>query len=240
MRAEMGRLIQLTFDLSRPGAFGRADFFASEANAAALGWIERWPEWPSPVLVLHGERGAGKTHLAHLWCERAGADLVLGEALDQGHVARMLERRRANIAVDNAERAPEETLLHLFNACVEVGGSLLVTTRRAPGDWPFALPDLGSRIRAAPAVGIAGPDDALLSAALVKHFADRQLRISPEIIAYLVSRMERSLAAAAAVAAALDQAALYRRGPITKGMASRALAALAGQSLSPDADAGVR
>jgi chromosomal replication initiation ATPase DnaA len=231
--------MQLAFDLPRPKSFGRADFFVSEANAAALGRIERWPEWPQSVLVLHGERGAGKTHLAHLWCERAGAVLVSGPGLAEAQVESMIDRRQINVAVDDADRAPEETLLHLFNAGIEVGGNLLLAARRAPIDWPLRLPDLGSRIRAAPAVGIARPDDTLLGAVLVKHFADRQLRITPEVLCYLLSRMERSLAAAAAVAALLDRLALRRHRAVSIRLANQALAALADQPASFDSDAKV-
>ena len=234
-----GYMTQLAFDLARPKLLGRADFFASAANTAALSWIERWPDWPSSVLVLHGDQGAGKTHLAHLWCERAGAALLVGETLHEAQVERMIDGHGAHVAVDDAEHAPEEILLHLFNACVEVGGNLLLTTRRAPGAWRMQLPDLGSRIRAAPAVGLGRPDDALLGAVLVKHFADRQLRIAPDVIAYLVSRMERSLAVAAKMAAALDQEALSRHGEITIRLASQVLAKLRDQLARLDADAGV-
>ena len=57
-----------------------------------------------------------------------------------------------------------------------------------------ALPDLASRLRAAPSVAIAPPDDRLLAAVLVKLFADRQVRVAPEVIAFLLRRMERRTA----------------------------------------------
>jgi chromosomal replication initiation ATPase DnaA len=232
-------MMQFAFDLSPWRSFGRADFFVSEANAAALGWIDRWPDWPHSVLVLHGDRGSGKTHLAHLWCERAGAALVAGEKLVDTQVQEMIERRQTNVIVDDADHAPEQALLHLFNACTEVRGTLLLTARRAPAEWPLALADLGSRIRAAPAVGIARPDEELLEAVLVKHFADRQLRIAPEVLAYLLSRMERSLDAAAAIAATLDQLALRRHRAVSIRMAREVLVQLAGQLASSDGDPGI-
>jgi len=230
---------QLVFELSPGEAFGRGDFFVSDSNAAALGWIERWPEWPAPVLVLHGPRGAGKTHLAHLWRERAAAVLVAGATLDEARLAEAVERANATIAVDDADHAPEAALLHLHNACLEAGGGLLLTARRAPGPWRPALADLGSRLRAAPAVGIDLPDDTLLGAVLAKHFADRQVRVAPEVIAYLVRHMERSLAAAGEIAAALDQAALSLSGAITIPLANRVLAASTDHSLPPGSDAAV-
>lgn len=218
-------MTQLVFDFPKNAAFGRADFVVSEANAAALGWVDRWPEWPAPVLVLHGPEGSGKTHLAHLWGERAAAVLVPGVSLNDACLAKMLERRAARMAVDDADCAAEAMLLHLFNACLESGGGLLLTARQAPGLWPVALPDLRSRLRAAHAVGIGAPDDVLLAAVLTKHFADRQLRVAAEVIAYLVRHIERSLASAGEIAARLDEAALHGNRAITIPLAHRVLSA---------------
>src|SRR5206468_12298251 len=123
------------------------------------------------------------------------------------------------VAVDDADRAGEHALLHLFNCCRETGAGLLMVAREAPAIWPIALPDLASRLRAADTVGIGPPDDNLLAAVLVKHFADRQLRVAPELVGYLVPRMERSFAAAAALAARLDQLALSAHRPVGLALA---------------------
>jgi len=103
----------------------------------------------------------------------------------------------------------------------------LVVARLAPAAWPIALPDLASRLRAGAAIGVAPPDDALIAAVLVKHFADRQLRVMPTVIAYLVRRMERSFAAAAMLSARLDRLALAEGRPIGLALARRALAEFA-------------
>jgi chromosomal replication initiation ATPase DnaA len=231
-------MIQLTFDLPRRTALSRSDFLVSESNAAAVGWIDRWPSWPSGALVLHGPPGCGKTHLAHLWSERASAAIVAGATLDEEQVARFVGERRHRIAVDDGDRAPERALLHLHNSCLERGGSLLITAIRPPASWNIALDDLGSRLRAALAVGIGLADDALLGAVLVKHFADRQLHVAPDVVAYLIRHMERSLAAAAHVAARLDAVSLRDRRAITIPLASELLAERANQPF-PASDRGV-
>jgi chromosomal replication initiation ATPase DnaA len=232
-------MTQLTLDLSLCAALGRSDFLASDSNAAAAGWIDRWPDWPSAALVLHGPPGCGKTHLVHLWRERASAVILPGEALEEGTLSRLLAVSRHRIAVDDADRAPERALLHLYNSVLEQRGSLLITARQPPGAWQTELGDLRSRLRAAFAVGIGAPDDALLGNLLVKHFADRQLRVAPEVIAYLIGRMERSSAAAAAVAARLDALALTGGGPVTVPLARKVLAERGDQSLSPGSESGV-
>ena len=217
-------MTQFALDLPFDAALGRTDFLRSDCNAAALARIESWPDWPSRALVLYGPAGSGKSHLAHLWRERSGGMLIAGDAL-AGHDLPALASLPA-VAVDAAERAGEHVLLHLFNCCHESGTGLLIVAREPPAIWPIALPDLASRLRAAPAVGIGPPDDALLAAVLVKHFADRQLRVAPGVVAYLVPRMERSFATAAALAARLDRLALRAKRPVGLGLARQALADL--------------
>jgi chromosomal replication initiation ATPase DnaA len=213
-------MTQLTLEWpALPTATGRADFLVSDANHAALEQIERWPDWPPKCLALYGPPGSGKTHLAHLWRERAGARLIAGAAVARDAAAEIA----GPVAVDDAEEAPEAGLLHLYNAAVERGFAVLIVAARAPASWPIALPDLASRMRALPVIGIAAPDDALLAGVLVKHFADRQLNVEPEVIAFLIPRMERSFAAAANVAERLDRLALTRGGPVTVPLARQVL-----------------
>jgi chromosomal replication initiation ATPase DnaA len=217
---------QLTIDLPVRPALGRADFLVSDCNRAALARIERWPDWPAHRLVLHGPQRSGKSHLAQLWCADSGARLIAGAALTQHTPPFGNGAMPPAIAVDDAEAAPEIALLHLYNSCAEAGIGLLVIGRQPPASWPIALPDLASRLRAMPAIGIDPPDDALLGAVLIKHFADRQLRVMPAAIGYLVPRMERSFAMAAALAAHLDELALATGRPIGIPLARRALAEL--------------
>jgi chromosomal replication initiation ATPase DnaA len=207
-----------------PPRYGRADFLVSDSNRLAFELIERWPDWTARALVLYGPAGSGKTHLAHLWCEQSGASLIAGGAAALGEPAAL----PFAVAVDDSDRAPERSLLHLYNLTLERGGSLLLTMPKPPTALPIGLADLASRLRALPVVGIAPPDDALLAALLVKHFADRQLRVAPGVFAYLVPRIERSFAAVASIAARLDQLALETRKPVTVQLARAVLAEIFG------------
>jgi DnaA regulatory inactivator Hda len=215
---------QLTLDLPRRTALGRSDFFVSDSNATAVGWIDRWPAWPCRAIVLYGAAGCGKTHLAHLWCERASAVLVDGATLGDEEVSRLVSEPASRIAIDDADRACELVLLHLYNACLENNGSLLMAARRAPASWAIALDDLRSRLRAALAIEIGPPDDALLGAVLVKHFADRQLRVGPELVLFLARHIERSFAVVAEIADRLDAVSLREGRAITVPLARELLA----------------
>jgi chromosomal replication initiation ATPase DnaA len=231
--------MQFTFDLPCRVGLSRSDFLISECNTAAVGWIDRWPDWPSRALALHGPAGCGKTHLIHLWCAQTSGVIVAGETLGEDLVAHLVSERRHRIAIDNGDCAAERALLHLVNFCMETRGDVLLAARQAPASWTVALPDLASRLRAVLAIGIGLPDDALLGAVLVKHFADRQLRVAPGVIAYLLTHMERSFAAAAEIAARLDVISLRERRAITVPLA-RQLVLEAGVYASSSAkDSGV-
>jgi chromosomal replication initiation ATPase DnaA len=127
--------------------------------------------------------------------------------------------------LDPAEPIADElALLQLYNRLREQGSHLLLTARRPVAAWPLRLPDLASRLRAAPAVAIGPPDDALLAALLVKLFDDRQLSVSEGVIGYLIRHMERSFAAARAVVGALDRHSLQDQRPVTVALARAVLA----------------
>jgi chromosomal replication initiation ATPase DnaA len=223
---------QLAFDLPGREAMSRADFFVAPSNALALQTVEGWQDWPGRKLVLVGPEGAGKTHLAAIWARMTGGVVLPAADLAGVELAALAGRC---VAVEDVDRLPagaEAQLFHLHNL-VTTGGALLVTARTPPRDWGLALPDLLSRMQAAPVAQLDSPDDALLSAVLVKLFADRQVAVPANLIPYLVARMPRSIGAARGLVAALDATALARGRPITRSLAARLLG-----SEAPDDTAG--
>ena len=75
-----------------------------------------------------------------------------------------------------------------------------------------------------PLVRIDPPDEALLSAVIVKLFADRQLDVSPRVVNYLGLRIDRSFAAAQEIVARLDAAALAAGRAVSLDLAAALLA----------------
>ena len=217
---------QLTFDLTLPApTYARDDFVVADGNREALAWLDRWPDWPAPALCLNGPPGCGKTHLGRVWAARTSAKLIAGAELDGMSVADLTDLSQAfpAILIEQAERAPERALFHLYNLMRERRGHLLLISREPPARWHIALPDLASRLRAAPAVAVAPPDDELLGSIILKQLADRQLHAGPGVVQYLVSRMERSADAARRVVAALDRKALAERREIDRRLAADVL-----------------
>src|SRR5262249_7565030 len=117
----------------------------------------------------------------------------------------------------------ERALFHLLNLVREHKLSMLLTSRLPPGELEVALPDLRSRLRALPLVAISAPDEALLKAVLVKHFADRQLAVEHPVISYIALHMERSMEAAAAIVAEIDRRALATHRKVTRALAGEVL-----------------
>lgn len=217
---------QLVFDLAHRQALGAEDFLVSHSNAAAVEMIDRWPQWPHPASLVAGPQGSGKSHLANVWRLRSAGGIVSAAELEDVTVAGLADG--AAIVIEDVDRgiADERALFHLLNRARESKLSVLVTSRRAPGELEFRIPDLRSRLRALPIVEVQPPDEALLKAVLVKLFDDRQLYVEPQVIDYLNVRMERSMAAASRVVAAVDRLALATHRKVTRPLAAEALSGL--------------
>jgi DnaA regulatory inactivator Hda len=223
---------QLALDLPARPALGRAEFYVAAPNRLALAQIDRWPDWPDGKLAVVGPPASGKTHLAHVWAARAAAQIVPAAALPAFDLERVADD--SAVAVEDADTISalgleaaraEEALFHLHNRLALGGGTLMVTGAGRPATWRLKLPDLASRLRACVVAELAPPDDALLAAILVKLFSDRQLEVSPEVIDYLLPRIERTFAGAQAVVTRLDRMALARRRQVTVRLAAELLAA---------------
>lgn len=216
---------QLAFDLPAQEAWRREDFFVSPANAVALAAVDGWRDWPLGKLVLVGPEGSGKTHLARMWAAAVGARIVAGAELAGADIAQLAAG--VPVVVEDAEavagnRQAEEALFHLHNMVVPQA-PLLLTARQPARDWGITLPDLRSRMDAASLARLEPPDDALLAAVLVKLFGDRQVVVPAALIPWMVTRMERSLAVARRLVAALDARALAEGKPISRAMAAALL-----------------
>ena len=215
---------QLPLDLSRRPGFSRDELVVTPANAAAVALVDRWPDWPSPVVVLAGPPGSGKSHLASLWADRAEA--LVGAVQDAESLVARAAAGHAVLLEGVEPPLDEAGLFHLINAVRGAGSNLLMTSRRFPAAWGVGLADLASRLKAATVVEIAEPDDLLLSAVITKLFADRQVEVEPHVVAYIVNRIERSLSTAAGVVERLDHAAMARKTRISRALAAEIVSAL--------------
>jgi chromosomal replication initiation ATPase DnaA len=214
---------QLAFSLPHAESLTRDNFLEGPANEAGLALIGRWPDWPNRIMLLVGPEGSGKSHLAAIWAEEAGARSIPAHALTPASVPGALAT--GALVVEDLKPADfdERAMFHLMNLAREDEASVLVTARVAPSAFEVELRDLRSRLRALPTVQLLPPDDLLFRGLIVKFCADRQMSIDETVVSYLASRIERSYAAARQAVDLLDTEALRLGRPVTRALAAELL-----------------
>ena len=188
--------IPLSYPLKQD--YAAENFFVSAANEEAYHLVASGDWGAATALYIYGEKGCGKTHLLHLW---------QGVGIDD--VEQYLER--------------EEELFHLLNRMREENKKLICTAKTLPSQLGFKTRDVQSRLMGMLQVKIHAPDEELIKLLLAKQTTDRQLKVSPEVISYIASRIERSYSAIAECIAKLDAHALSTRREITIPLAREVL-----------------
>lgn len=211
---------QLAFVLPHAESFTRDNFLEGPANAAGLALVDSWPDWPNRIMQLVGPEGAGKSHLAAIWAEQAGARSTSAHALTAAAVPGALATGALVVDDLKSSDVDERAVFHLLNLAREEGASILITSRVPPSALQIELRDLRSRLRAIPTVLLLPPDDQLFRALIVKFCADRQLGVDEAVVSYLTTRIERSYAAARRVVELLDAEALRLGRPVTRALAA--------------------
>jgi chromosomal replication initiation ATPase DnaA len=214
---------QLAFALPHAESLSRDNFLEGPANAAALALIDSWPDWPNRIMLLAGPEGSGKSHLAALWAEEAGARSTTAHALTAAAVPGALATGALVVEDLNPSGFDERGLFHLMNLAREDQAFVLITARVPPAAFQVELRDLRSRLRAVPVVTLLPPDDQLFRALIVKFCADRQLSIDETVVSYLATRIERSFAAVRQAVERLDAEALRLGRPATRALAAELL-----------------
>ena len=198
---------QLIFDLPCYPALGFNDFFVSKANKLAFDLVKNWAHWSNDRLLVMGAKGSGKTHLSNVWANLTNATFENVIELDfnlQNINAIVLE----NIELAASRLDLEERLLHILNHCSSNRIPVLLTSNDFSSRAWFELKDLNSRLIATEHISIEQPDDALLSAVLIKQFNDRQIQISPSLIEFILKRITRSMASIGSFVEELDRTVL--------------------------------
>lgn len=213
---------QLPLDFGHQPSHAADDFLVGEGNALAHARILAWPHWPDGVTMVVGPASSGKSHLARIFADRSNAVIVspatIGPVASAGGAGPVVVEDVDRVAYD------EHDLFHLLNQAMRGDRALLLTAREDVAHWPLQTDDVRSRVRRAPVFRLEASDDIELSQMFVKLFGDRQIRIDPKVIGYVVPRMERSPEEAAALVELMDRLALAKGSAITRAIASEALA----------------
>jgi chromosomal replication initiation ATPase DnaA len=211
---------QLALALPHAESLTRDNFLEGPANAAGLALVDSWPDWPNRVMLLVGPEGSGKSHLAAIWAEQAGARSISAHALTAAAVPGALATGALAVEDLKSPDLDERALFHLLNLAREDAAFVLITAREPPTALAIELRDLRSRLRAVPTVSLLPPDDQLFRALIVKFCADRQLTVDETVVSYLATRIERSYAAVRQAVELLDTEALRLGRPVTRALAA--------------------
>ncbi len=214
---------QLAFALPHAESLTRDNFLEGPANASGLALVDSWPEWPNRVMLMVGPEGSGKSHLAAIWADEAGARSTMARALTAATVPGALATGALVVEDLKTPDFDERALFHMLNLAREDGAFVLITARAPPSAFQVELRDLRSRLRAVPSVSLHPPDDQLFRALIVKLCADRQLTVDEAVVSYLATRIERSYAAARRAVEFLDFEALRLGRPVTRALAAELL-----------------
>lgn len=215
--------MQLVMPFGARPSYEPEDFIRGAANAEALELIERWPDWPYSMVLISGPEGCGKTHLVHVFARRAKATFIAPERIGSVPADQLLVGNHSWV-IDGIEQITDAAALaQLINHARSRGDYVLLSARAVARDLPFTLPDLRSRLLALPSVVLGPPDDALLMGVLAKQFADRQLRIAPEVLTFAANQLERSYEAVQQFARAMDRLSLAKGRAITLALVREAI-----------------
>ena len=163
------------------------EFLIGTSNERVVQQLERWSTWPVMAVLVTGPRKSGRSLLARIFAAKTGGGLV-----------------------DDAERQSETAIFHAWNRAQEERRPVVIVADVAPPEWAIKLPDLRSRLAASPTVRIGDPDEQLMRALFERLFLRRGLDARPELIQWLVVRVERTHIALLRAVDLLDQAVLER------------------------------
>ena len=180
---------QLIFDLPTIKNFNSKDFFVSKSNSDAVKLINLFPNWHNNGIVIYGPKKSGKSHLAHIWKTTASANLYNFENDLDIHSIDTFN----NCIFDNFDSLSteyEKSIFQIYNDIINNKKFILILLEK--NKFSIKLDDLRSRIAALNSAKITDPDDSLIHAIILKFFYDNQIKVTPEVINFIVKRIDRN------------------------------------------------
>jgi chromosomal replication initiation ATPase DnaA len=196
---------QIALPLDWPAAEARDAFIVTPSNEMAVRRIEAFGTWPVAAMLLTGPRKSGRSLFGRIFSSHAFARII-----------------------DDAETHDEAEIFHAWNQAQATRRPLLIIADAPPPSWQIGLPDLRSRLSATPHVAFDDPDEALVGQLIARLLERRGVAVTPELVAYLVPRAERSHHSVIELADRLDMASLARRRPLTVPLAREVLDGMTG------------
>lgn len=205
-------MMQIPLPLDRPTGAREDSFLVGEANSRAVHILEHTATWPVMAAIITGPRKSGRSLLARTMVTRSGGTMI-----------------------DDADRMGETALFHAWNTAQAERRPLFMVADHAPPLWDVKLPDLRSRLAASPEARIEQPDDQLAADILCQFLNRHELVALPDVVAWVMRRIERSYLSILRTGEALEEDASRRRNRRLSIPAARATLTASGLLREPGA-----
>jgi chromosomal replication initiator protein len=225
------------------------------AHAAALA-VAELPGHSYNPLFLHGSPGIGKTHLLHAvgnYVERFGSGLTVRYATIEEFTSEFVEAVRVKNTADFKQRfraadvvliddvqflsgraRTREEFFHTFNALVDAGRQLVMTSDCAPEDIPGLEERLTERFRSGLVVELDTPEVEVRRAILAKRARLDSIEVDDAVLAEIADRVTTSVRALEGALIRVVAYASLKEEPATPALVRHVLHRL-GENTATDA-----
>lgn len=174
----------------------QSDFIVSDCNRYAFEWLEKWPfKIKENFVCLVGEKGSGKSHLANIWAERLGADIINApnNVFDKWYSIASSDYSQKYFVLDNADLIKDDLLLfYIYNTIKEKNAYLLLTATTSPNHWNVTFKDIRSRLSTLNIIRLQKPNEQMMYSIIEKMLIKRGICVGQNVIQYIANRIERS------------------------------------------------
>ena len=209
---------QLIIDMPKRSALDREDFMVNECNQEAIQFIDNFYQRKMKSGVLIGPKGSGKSHLVNVFCKNFEKEKWIISEKKEKDIYKVFQENNVVIIEDIdliASLDEEKYLFHSINLSKELDKILLLTSGLDLSKINIKTPDLRSRLDSIQSVNILEPNDDLMNILILKLFHDRQILIKPNIISYLMQRVERSYLGISEIVDLIDNVSLSKKKSIS-------------------------
>ena len=209
---------QLIIDMPKRPALDREDFMVNECNQEAIQFIDNFYQRKIKSGVLIGPKGSGKSHLVNVFCKNFEKEKWIISEKKEKDIYKVFQENNVVIIEDIdliASLDEEKYLFHSINLSKELNIILLLTSGLDLSKINIKTPDLRSRLDSIQSVNILEPNDDLMNILILKLFHDRQILIKPNIISYLMQRVERSYLGISEIVDLIDNVSLSKKKSIS-------------------------
>ena len=209
---------QLIIDMPKRSALDREDFMVNECNQEAIQFIDNFYQRKMKSGVLIGPKGSGKSHLVNVFCKNFEKEKWIISEKKEKDIYKVFQENNVVIIEDIdliTSLDEEKYLFHSINLSKELNKILLLTSGLDLSKINIKTPDLRSRLDSIQSVNILEPNDDLMNILILKLFHDRQILIKPNIISYLMQRVERSYLGISEIVDLIDNVSLSKKKSIS-------------------------